>query len=97
MKLICPKCRTRKNIGGCSRYEVFACKNCGWRFRGLHADHTFFSWLADPFFAFVTCCPYCWSAIRVARAANRPGVVAPGVCHDCGRDLPTGYAEQPGH
>jgi len=95
VKLICPNCKARKNIGGGSRYDIFACRSCGWRFRGLHANHTFGSWLSDPFFAFITACPYCWGAIQVAKASNRAGVVAPDVCHHCGRDLPTFIVAQP--
>lgn len=95
MKLICPKCGTRNNIGSASRYDVFLCRSCGWHFRGLHANHTFGSWLSDPFFAFVTACPHCSSAIRLAKASNRVGVVGPDVCHDCGRDLPTFIVAQP--
>lgn len=95
MKLICPKCKARKNIGESSRYRVFRCDRCGWHFRGLHADHTLGSWLADPFFSFFTACPHCNLALELSRASDRVGVVGPRVCCGCGSELPTSVVAQP--
>ena len=38
MKLLRPRCRAGKEIGGASRYNVIACVSCRFHFRGVHAE-----------------------------------------------------------
>lgn len=103
MKLICPCCAQKKNIGAKSRFLVFTCDGCGHRFRGIHANYTKLSALLDyfnPFFGALrsadrpadsTACPFCGGPVSVCEAL---GDGTPVACGWCGSELPITEAEQ---
>jgi hypothetical protein len=96
MKLKCPSCRAKVDIGSSSRYHVFGC-GCGRRFRGINADIAGLDWLVGHYLTFSgkydnyseTPCPYCSAGIPLEPSSEFMGVDAPDVCWACGRDLPT--------
>ena len=67
MKLLCPRCRAGKEIGGASRYDVFACDSCLYHFRGTHAEIAKWNRLFKQLFTLDTTtthadrtpCPHC--------------------------------------
>ena len=94
MKLICPKCSSKVDIKSDSRYLIYKCGECNYKFRGIHAEISELGYFLDQFIPFSanfcisqsneTCCPYCWERI----------FGTPSRCCNCCKDLPRSYAEQ---
>lgn len=100
MWLYCPNCKHQTNAEGYSLYSVFRCSACNRRFRGIHAKinqgyHSLVRLFSVQWSRVdVTTCPFCQS--NVWGTDNGGGNVTwPTVCSECGRDLPTGPAENP--
>lgn len=105
MKLHCPSCDRKLEIGNASRYDVFACP-CGRNFRGIHAEDSLLDALVENlvfplhlltgglFYKGVTernstACPFCHAEIKVSSDPNYFGVVGPDYCWACTKKLPT--------
>jgi len=97
MKLICPSCQSRVDIGAESRYDIFTC-NCGRRFRGIWANLAALDFVVNKYLNPLslfwgdsyelpnhTACPYCNSRIRIGDG----GSSSPSHCWACGKGLPT--------
>lgn len=97
MKLLCPSCNGKINIGGASRFDLFNCPHCKRIFRGTKADYAavefffkkYFTWKMEGYdSAYQTPCPHCASSISLVQNEQFKGVIAPDACWSCGRDLP---------
>jgi hypothetical protein len=97
MKLCCPSCDGKVDIGGGSRFRVFTCPHCRRRFRGTKADYSALDFLLQKYLLFrlrgydhpfQTPCPHCGAPIDLEDDPQYKGVFAPSVCWACGRDLP---------
>ena len=72
MHISCPRCDTVINAKDYNLFQVWECKKCEWRFRGVHANQPHFrnllnSWIA-PYYTNSTIwdladCPYCGAQI----------------------------------
>lgn len=103
MILKCPRCNTDKNIGSYSRFYIYRCDSCRFRFRGIHADiskiKNFFFCILNPLgtdqwaWYHSTCCPYCGCMIDMGEGSGK-GFIAPENCRFCHRRLPTWGAVQ---
>ncbi len=91
MKLLCPRCRVGKEIGGASRYNVFPCDSCHFHFRGTHAEIAKWNRLFKQLFTFDTSttyadrtpCPHCCGWVPVYTGDD--GVA----CMYCGQGIRT--------
>lgn len=105
MKLHCPTCDRKLDIGGASRYETFTCP-CGRNFRGIHAKEGLLDVVIEklvfPFHLLTagiffkgptllnqTPCPFCHARIKVSTNPEYKGVVGPEYCWACTKKLPT--------
>ena len=91
MKRLRPRCRAGKEIGGESRYNVFACESCHFHFRGVHAEIAKWNRLFKQLFTFDTTttyadrtpCPHCCGWVPVYTGDD--GLA----CMYCGRGIRT--------
>lgn len=104
MNLLCPKCKASKNIGDYSRFVVFHCDQCCWRFRVIHAGlirldcflnywNQFAGWSYEMGRFDKTNCPWYGGTINLGPLPY-PGVSPPLCCRHCGNWLPVDYADQ---
>ena len=72
MHLCCPRCDTAINVYDYNLFEIWTCKKCEWRFRGVHARLPVLRTLINSFIAPVYTntnllhlgnCPYCGSLV----------------------------------
>jgi len=91
MKLLYPRCRAGKEIGGASRYNVFACDSCHYHFRGTHAEIAKWNRLFKQLFTFDTTttyadrtpCPHCCGWVPICTGDD--GIT----CMYCGQGIRT--------
>lgn len=91
MKMLCPRCRAGKEIGGASRYNVFACDSCHLHFRGTHAEiakrnrlfKQLFTFDTTTAYADRTACPHCCGWVPIYMGED--GLA----CMYCGREIRT--------
>lgn len=105
MKLHCPTCNRKIDIGHASRFDVFSCP-CGRQFRGIHAEEGLLDVVAEklvfplhlltagifykgPSLLNQTPCPHCHASIKVAPSTEFKGVETPEHCWACTHKLPT--------
>jgi hypothetical protein len=95
MKLICPYCNQKNDIGVDSRYFVFECSQCCRHWRGIQANVALSSRLniINPFSKpdyepWVTPCPYCEKHQRLGKDPEYTGYTSPSVCRACCHKLP---------
>ena len=86
----CPKCKNAQYTDDNSRFRIFTCTSCGWRFRGIHARAAYWAWLIPRGIGIqeTTPCPNgCkqWVSIYAKEG---------DVCESCGESLPTKPAIQ---
>lgn len=72
MHISCPRCDTVINAKDCNLFNIWTCKKCSWRFRGVHANQPHLrnfinSWIA-PFYTNsnvwdLANCPDCGSLV----------------------------------
>lgn len=105
MKLLCPRCNARKNIGDASRFYIFRCDSCGWRFRGVQANVARGDYLLNYFNPFAgrsygmfeydkTPCPFCGRWVALGYPVHPSGFAVPFACCHCTRELPRQFANQ---
>lgn len=104
MKLICPSCQARLDIGAASRFDIFTC-TCGRQFRGIYADFAHLDFLVKKFLLLrsyasgydaphCTPCPWCGSVITLKPHPKYVGFSPPQYCWACCQELPTSRINQ---
>lgn len=92
MRIFCPKCNVKKDILNKSRFLIYTCDECKYRFRGIHARVDVIGHICSLFFlpdfmqgggwVCKTRCPYCWGIIPL-KMNNVQDYYGPKICCYC--------------